>query len=73
MLWSSSNSRLMEAQLQPDHLAYMWQACVDWIGVCDIVSDFLLPVVFVMCIFSFLPPILYDAWILKCDTSAAGH
>ncbi len=60
----------MDSQLQADNLAYVRQACVDRIGVGHIVKDFLLPVLFIVCLLGLLSPELSNSGVLKCDTSA---
>ena len=66
-----SNLRLVDSQLQADNLAYVRQACVDGVGVGHIVKDFLLPVLFIMCLLGLLAPELGNSRVLKCDTPAA--
>ena len=62
----------MDSQLQADNLAYVRQACVNGVGVGHVVKDFLLPVLFIMCLLSLLPPELSDSRVLKCDTPVSG-
>ena len=64
-------SRPVNLQLQPYHCADVRQACVDGVGVGDIVQDLLLPVLFVMSRFSLLAPVLSHSRVLKRHTPAA--
>jgi len=66
-----SDLRLVDSQLQADNLAYVRQACVDRVGVGHIVEDFLLPVLFIMCLLSLLAPEFSNSRVFKRDTPAS--
>ena len=45
---NKTDLRFVNAQLQSDHLAKFWQACVDWVWIGDIVCNLLFPMLLVM-------------------------